>query len=329
MEPPAAVRRPVIMLTATRRRRAFALAAILMLVAGACTSGGSPAATGSPAASGVPSPSGSAGGSPLSVAELKYRIIDVLGRLAFCDPDAFPVRRDDEGELARQHLVEIRADGATFAAIAAHLGLDPAAATYTADQQLAIYGAWKELRVLQLDPDGDRYRFDILVGPAATGAYTQIVGTITSAGAIEVQQRAPAGPPNCPICLARGTLIDTPDGAVAVEALRPGMAVWSVDRAGRRLAGVVLRVGSAAVPPTHRVVNLALADGRWLTVSPGHPLPDGRRLGDLRPGDTLDGSLVVRADLLPYDQPSTFDLLPSGGTGFYWAGGILVASTLH
>ena len=328
MEPGPAVRRPVGMLTTTRHHT-FALAAILILVAGACTSGGSPSTTGSPGASGVPSPSGSASGSPLVVAELKYRIIDALGHLAFCDPDAFPVRRDDEGELARQHLAEIRADTATFGAIAVHLGLDPAAATFTADQQLAIYTAWKELRALQLDPDRDRYRFDIVVGPDATGAYAHLVGTITSAGAIEVQQRAPGVPPACPICLARGTLIDTPDGAMAVEALRPGMAVWTADRAGRRLAGVVLRVGSAAVPPTHRVVNLALADGRSLTVSPGHPLPDGRRLGDLRPGDTLDGSVVVRADLLPYDQPRTFDLLPSGGTGFYWAGGILVASTLH
>jgi hypothetical protein len=304
----------------------LALAALLV---GGCVSGGSPSASGSPAASGVPSPSGSAGGSPLAEAELKYRIIDALGHIAFCDPDAFPVRRDDEGELARQHLAEIRADTATFAAIAAHLGVDQAAATFTADQQLAIYAAWKELRVLQLDRDGDRYRFDVVIGPDANVAYTHTIGTITSAGAIEVQQRAPGVPPACPICLARGTLIDTPNGAMAVEALRPGMAVWTADRAGRRLAGVVLRVGSAAVPPTHRVVSLALADGRSLTVSPGHPLPDGRRLGELRPGDALDGSVVMRADLLPYGQPSTFDLLPSGETGFYWAGGILVASTLH
>jgi hypothetical protein len=319
------------MTIATRRgRRSLVLVlALAALLVGGCASGGAPSATGSPAASGVPSPSGSAGGSPLAEADLKYRIIDALGHIAFCDPDAFPVRRDDEGELARQHLAEIRADTATFAAIAAHLGVDPAAATYAADQQLAIYAAWKELRVLHLNRDGDRYRFDVVIGPDAAGAYAHVVGSITSAGAIEVQQRAPGVPPACPICLARGTLIDTPDGAVAVEALRPGMAVWTADRAGRRLAGVVLRVGSAAVPPTHRVVNLALADGRSLTVSPGHPLPDGRRLGDLRPGDTLDGSVVARADLLPYDQPWTFDLLPSGGTGYYWAGGILVASTLH
>jgi Hint domain len=317
------------MTLATPRRRPRVLAlALAALFVGACVSGGSPSAAVSPAASGVPGPSGSAGGSPAE-AELKYRIIDALGHLAFCDPDAFPVRRDDEGELARQHLAEIRADTTTFAAIAAHLGLDPAAATYTADQQLAIYAAWKELRVLQLNRDGDRYRFDVVIGPDANVAYTHIVGAITSAGAIDVQQRAPGVPPACPICLARGTLIDTPDGAVAVEALRPGMAVWTADRSGRRLPGVVLRVGSAAVPPSHRVVNLVLADGRSLTVSPGHPLPDGRRLGDLRPGDKLDGSVVVRADLLPYDQSSTYDLLPTGGTGFYWAGGILVASTLH
>jgi hypothetical protein len=310
------------------RRPLVLVLALATLLAGGCASGGPPPAT-APAASGAPSPSGSAGGSPLAEAELKYRIIDALGHLAFCDPDAFPVRRDDEGELARQHLAEIRADTATFAAIAAHLRVDPAAATYTADEQLAIYAAWKELRVLQLAPDGNRYRFDVVIGPDATGAYTHVVGTITSGGAIEVQQRAPGVPPACPICLARGSLIDTPDGAVAVEALRPGMAVWTVDRAGRRVAGVVLRIGSAAVPSTHRVVHLALADGRSLTVSPGHPLPDGRRLGDLRPGNALDGSLVVRADLLPYGLPFTFDLVASGETGFYWAGGILLASTLR
>jgi len=155
------------MTIATRRgRRSVVLVLAAALLVGGCASGGSPSATGSPSASGVPSPSGS----PLAEAELKYRIIDALGHIAFCDPDAFPVRRDDEGELARQHLAEIRADTATFAAIAAHLGVDPAAATYTAEQQLAIYAAWKELRVLQLDRDGDRYRFDVFIEPDAAGA---------------------------------------------------------------------------------------------------------------------------------------------------------------
>jgi hypothetical protein len=64
-------------------------------------------------------------------------------------------------------------------------------------------------------------------------------------------------------------------------------------------------------------------------VSPGHRLPDGRRLGDLRPGDPVDGGAVASAALKTYDGGATFDLLPSGGTGTYWANGIQLASTLR
>jgi hypothetical protein len=315
--------------TSVRHRYPFLLVAILVMVAGACAAAGSPGAGGSPANSASPSAGGSAAGAPLGEAELKYRIIETFGHLSYCDPDEWPIRHDDGIDLARQHLPEIRADQPTFTAIAARLGLDPSAASFTVDQQVAIYAAWKELRALQLDPAGDGYRFDVLVAPDPKIGNTRIVGTITRAGAINVEQRAEADPPACPICLARGTLIDTPDGAVPAEAMRPGMAVWTVDRASRRTAGVVVRVGSAVVPATHRVVHLTLDDGRSLTASPGHPLPDGRRLGHLRQGDTLDGSLVVRADLLLYGQPATFDLLTSGETGFYWAGGVLLASTLR
>jgi hypothetical protein len=320
------------MLTAKRRRYPsvlVAILAVLALITAACAAAASPSSGGSSPGGASPSTGGSGVGSGLGEAELKYRIIDALGHVAFCDPDAFPVAREDEGVLARQHLAEIRADTATFRAIAAHLGLDPAAATYTDDQQLAIYVAWKELRVLHLDRDGDRYRFEILIGPDATGAYVRVGGTITPAGTIEVQQRVSADPPACPICLARGTLIDTPAGPLAVEEMRPGIAVWTADRAGRRVVGVVLRTGSAAVPPGHLMVGLLLADGRFLSASPGHPLPDGRRLGDLRPGDSVDGSRVVTADRLRYGRPFTFDVLVSGETGFYWADGILLASTLR
>jgi Hint domain len=308
------------------RPLASVLALAAVLVSG-CTSGGALSATRSPSATGGPSPGDSTGG-PLSEAELKYRIIDALGHLAFCDPDAFPVAREDEGVLARQHLAEIRADSATFAAIAAHLGLDPVAPSYTADQQLAIYGAWKVLRVLRLDPSGDRYGFDVLIGPDATGAYAHVVGTITSAGAIDVQQRTPADPPACPICLARGTLIATPGGQIPAERIRVGTIVWTRDALGRRTAAPVVEVGSTPVPATHRVVRLELSDGRVLRVSPGHPLADGRPVGSLRPGDTLDGATVIAAELVSYGGAATFDLRPAGPTGVYWADGVPLGSTL-
>jgi hypothetical protein len=106
------------------------------------------------------------------------------------------------------------------------------------------------------------------------------------------------------------------------------MAVWTTDAAGQRVAGLVLEVGSTPVRATHEVVHLVLSDGRIVDVSPGHRLPDGRRLGDLREGDVADGATVVSARLEAYDGGATFDLLPSGPTGNYWANGILLASTL-
>jgi hypothetical protein len=106
------------------------------------------------------------------------------------------------------------------------------------------------------------------------------------------------------------------------------MAVWTTDELGHRVPGRILEVGSTQVPTTHQVVHLVLTDGRTVDVSPGHRLPDGRRIGDLRPGDPVEGAPVASAALEAYDGGATFDLLPSGGTGTYWANDILLASTL-
>jgi hypothetical protein len=93
--------------------------------------------------------------------------------------------------------------------------------------------------------------------------------------------------------------------------------------------GTVIALGSTAVPPDHRVVRLVLVDGRAVTASPGHPLADGRSLGELKAGDVVDGSRVVDAELIPYAGASTFDLVASGETGAYFAGGIPLGSTLR
>jgi Hint domain len=266
---------------------------------------------------------------PLAAAALRYDLVDQLGRPLFCDPDFYPVARADEALLAQQRLPAIRADGPTYRAITAHLGIDPAA-TPSADQVLAIYRAWKMLRALVLQPTGSGYAFDyVAASNAGAPAGWHVAGTIDAKGTITVARRDPSGPPPCPICLARGTRIATPDGSLAVEDLRAGMSVWTADSAGTPIVGLVLLVASSPVPPTHQVVDLRLADGRALRASPGHPLPDGRRLGDLQTGDLVDGSRVVSATLVPYAGGATFDLLPSGPTGTYWADGILLASTLQ
>jgi hypothetical protein len=106
------------------------------------------------------------------------------------------------------------------------------------------------------------------------------------------------------------------------------MAVWTADLSGARTAAVVSLVGSMTAPADHTVVHLMLADGRELFASPGHPLADGRPLGSIMRGDLVDGAVVVGADRVPYGSGTTFDLLPSGPTGVYWAAGIPLASTL-
>lgn len=133
----------------------------------------------------------------------------------------------------------------------------------------------------------------------------------------------------CPICLAESVQIDTPSGLVLVTDLQTGMPVWTMDKMGRRVSGIITKTSKVEVPPTHQMVRLILRDGRELLVSPGHPIIDGRTVGDLISGDLYDSVSVVSAERVPYDKGATYDVLPSGDTGFYWANGILMGSTLR
>ncbi len=299
----------------------------LGLALAACGSSGLASPTPTPPA---PSPSQLT----LAVPQLKYRVMDQLGRPWFCDPDFFPVGRGDEGQRAQEKLPEIQRDADTFAAIVAHLKL-PSAPPYTADQQLAIYREWKTLNVLQLQPASfgspstlQDWSFAYLA-MRNTGGGERVDGRVAADGRVTVINRQQAGPPQCPICLALGTRIATPSGDVAVQDLRVGDVVWTIDVAGARIAAPLIAVGSTPVPATHQVVRLALDDGRLVLVSPGHPTADGRRVGDLAVGDTLDGAPIASVERVAYTGGATYDILPAGPTGEYWANGVLLGSTLR
>jgi hypothetical protein len=312
--------------TSTEPRTLIVAGVLLVVLLGACGGGGLPSPT--PGPSPTPSPIGE----PLTIAQLKVALIDRFGPLWYCDPDFYPVARDDEQQLALKRFGEVQADAEAFAAILAQLELNDGGDGFTDEQKIIIYRAWKVLRAIALDPIGNgRYRFDYLAQPAVVGAAegTRTAGTIDEAGTIEVEQQAPAGEPMCPICLARRTRINTPAGEIAVERLRIGDPVWTLDAAGRTVRGVVIAIGSTAAPRNHEVVHLVLADGRSVTASPGHPLAGGRSLGDLRVGDAVDGSTVVSAERLPYADAETFDILVSGSTGVYRVDGIWLGSTLR
>ena len=267
-------------------------------------------------------------GSPLSVAQLKFAVMDAVGRPVYCDPDVYPIaRQGGEQASAIARYAEIKADSVTYAAIVAHEHLP--SGDLTDDQKLTLYRAWKLLQALPLAGGGNQYSFQYRVqSKSGSAAYEMVAGNVRVDGAVTVSSRTATGPPNCPICLAASALIATPDGAVRVTEVRIGMTVWTQAADGSRAPAQVVEVGSVEAPGGHMVVHLVLADGRELLVSPGHRTADGRPVGSLRAGDALDGSTVKVAELVPYAGRKTYDLLPAGPTGRYWANGILLSSTL-
>ncbi|HET8567678.1 MAG TPA: Hint domain-containing protein [Candidatus Limnocylindria bacterium] len=276
------------------------VALALALIAAAC---------GGPFAAPTPTP-----GPALGPTALKLRLVAALGRPAFCDPDLYPVARADEAALAARRVPEIQRDAEAYGALVAAVGPDP----------LAVYREWKALQTVRVEPDG---AYSLRVGDDRR--VTLIEGRIEADGRITVSRSTPSGPLMCPICLARGTRIATPDGERAVEDLRVGDAIWTADGSGARVASTVVAAGSAPVPAAHELARVTLADGRVVSASPGHPDASGRPLGSLRPGDVLDGGAVVAVERVRYGLGRTYDVRAAGPTGAYWADGVLLGSTLR
>ncbi|HEX2647193.1 MAG TPA: hypothetical protein VHO95_08185, partial [Candidatus Dormibacteraeota bacterium] len=186
----------------------FALAAILVLVA----------ACGAVAPHGV-------NGSPLSEPQLKFAVMDAVGKPVYCDPDFYPLAREGGEQASALELYpQIRADLPTYAAITAHEHVP--SGDLTDAQKLIVYRAWKLLRVVALTatPAGDVYTFQYRVMNGS--GYDLVSGNARVDGLINVTSRTASGPPMCPICLAASTLIATPVGPVRVTDVRVGTVVW-------------------------------------------------------------------------------------------------------
>ncbi len=261
----------------------------------------------------------------LGPTELKYHILAQYPDFFFCDPDYYPIARSDELALAIHRFPEIQSNLEEFQAILAHNNL-AGVSSFSDEQKLLIYRDYKKLNAIHFTLAKDGYQFQIQVAKTE-GQGEVVTGIIDGQGKITVQE-SKSSFATCPICLSAGTLIDTPSGSVPVEDIRVGMLVWTIDKAGIRVMKPVIESGKTVVPADHVVVHLVLSDGRQVWVSPGHPTSDGRKIGQLAPGDTFDGVIVTSTNRVKYTGYATYDLLPEGETGFYWANGILLASTL-
>jgi hypothetical protein len=254
----------------------------------------------------------------LTIPDLKFKVADAEGPVRVCGPPV--VRSGGDQADADAGFAPIQADTATYAAILRHEHLtpDPASPTF----RLAVFHAYQALQAITLAPSDDSYRFEI-----PTTKRTLVAGTIDRFGSITVPSSRPLLG-GCPICLAAGTTISTPNGPIPVSQLRVGMPIWTLGPDGGRLLARVQSVGHLPMPLGHDAVRLVLADGRQVTASAGHPTLDGRVLRQLQVGDILDGSGVISVEIIHLHDSGTYDVLPSGASGAYWANGILLRSTL-
>ncbi len=266
----------------------------------------------------------------LSLTQLKYRLLDQFGDIFYCDPDFYPVGRPvDAAEFARRYsAIENKAE--EFQAILEHNHLAAFTALSDGQKQL-VYAEHKKLNTMRLEPAGDQYKFRLVIPNGKIQGFTgqgfTIEGLIDQTGTITVSKKE-AIITTCPICLAGDTHIDTPGGLAFVRNLQKGMSVWTLDAAGQRQPAVIEETIQRAVAPGASLIHLVLADGRELRVSPGHSLEDGRVIGSLSVGDVIDGARMIRVDPIRNADATTFDILPAGATGTYWANGILLKSTL-
>jgi hypothetical protein len=127
-------------------------------------------------------------------------------------------------------------------------------------------------------------------------------------------------------CASPGTPIATPAGDRPIAELRVGDLVYSHHLG--RIQAVRIRQVQRSPVRNHAVMRVELQGGATLTISPGHPTADGRNFHELHAGDRLDAVEVLDARLIAYGHAYTYDILPDSDSGTYFAGGVLIGSTL-
>jgi hypothetical protein len=169
-----------------------------------------------------------------------------------------------------------------------------------------------------------------ILNPTCDGSAPLVITAINYPNSITVSIGKSMGRPygGCPICLSANSVIKTPNGDINVRDIKDGMTIWSTNSNGTIIESKVIKINNVFVGETHKVIDLQLADGRELFVSPNHPTYDGRIIADLKVGERYDGSTVKSIELVQYKYQFTYDILPDSHTGNYFANGILVGSTL-
>lgn len=129
-------------------------------------------------------------------------------------------------------------------------------------------------------------------------------------------------------CLSPSTKIDTPYGPKAISKLNTGDKVYTLNDQGDKVSARIIEKSKIHVSKLHQMIHLGMMDDRILIVSPDHPTNDSRTVRELFPKEKYNDSSINTVKLIAYDHSYTYDILPEGKTGYYWANGILIGSTL-
>src|SRR5438128_6624912 len=126
-------------------------------------------------------------GTPLNTTQLKFAVMDSVGKPVYCDPDFYPIARaGGEQANAISTYPQIKADAEVYAAIVAHEHLPPGDLTADA-QKLIVYRAWKLLRALVLTEtySGQQYVFKYSIrSTTGSAAYEMVEGTVRIDGVV-------------------------------------------------------------------------------------------------------------------------------------------------
>src|SRR3982074_914283 len=114
-------------------------------------------------------------GTPLSLPELKYRVIDKVGAPYVCGP---PVAfQDYDQQQATAQFAAIKADIQTYQAILAHARR--AGAESSPAYQVAVWQEWRKLEATRLTANGGGYDFVIRTATATVSGSVDGSGNLT------------------------------------------------------------------------------------------------------------------------------------------------------
>ncbi|MCB0839978.1 MAG: hypothetical protein KDD99_25085 [Bacteroidetes bacterium] len=133
---------------------------------------------------------------------------------------------------------------------------------------------------------------------------------------------------NMCICLHPQTMILTYEGEKEVQSISEGEYIWTLNECEEKELQPVIWTNQVKVPASHQLLDIAFENGQHLKVSPLHPDIQGNALKDLTIGSYLNGEKVVSIEMIPANIPATWDILPAGATGAYFANGVAIGSTL-